>query len=144
MNSDLGKKKRAIVPVALALVHQGRRWLVAKRPSHVHLAGFWEFPGGKIERDESIATAAIRELKEECGVSAVVERELAPVDWSFEERCVTLYPVICRWDAGDAQPLHGDECRWVTIVELRDLRMPGSNEGIIAALEQYVADNMSS
>jgi 8-oxo-dGTP diphosphatase len=96
----------------------------------------WEFPGGKCETDEGPVAAAVRELDEECGVQAVAERALAPVFREYPERCVRITPVVCRWEAGEAQPLDSESCRWVTLAELRELEMPPINAEIIRQLEQ--------
>ncbi len=120
--------------VALALVHRLDRWLVARRPPNVHLGGLWEFPGGKCEADELPQQAALRELREECRVEATAERCLPPVQYDYEDRVVSLTPVICRWATGAGQPLAGQECRWVTTAELQSLEMPAANEPILRAL----------
>ena len=122
--------------VALALVQRGEQWLVAKRKRAAHLGGLWEFPGGKQQRDETATAAALRELSEECGVDATPLRVLNVVRYEYEDRIVRITPVVCAWIAGEAQPLAADECRWVTVDELRRLAMPEVNAGIIrAALE---------
>lgn len=133
MNKDRTTSK-PVFEVALALVHQGERWLVARRRADAHLGGLWEFPGGKCEPGESARAAAVRELLEECGVQAVAERELPPVTCEYAERIVHLKPVICRWEAGEPQALGNEECRWVSPAELRQLQMPAVNAGIIQIL----------
>lgn len=125
-----------VIDVALALVRRGGLWLVARRPPLVHLGGLWEFPGGKCRPDEPPGAAAVRELREECGVRAAVERVLPPVTWAYPDRVLRLTPVLCRWQAGDARSRLGTECRWVSSAELPRLEMPPANAEIIrAALE---------
>lgn len=123
--------------VALALVHRNGRWLVARRPEGVHLAGLWEFPGGKIHSGESVADAAVRELEEECGVRAEVQRTLPALTVEYDDRKVELLPVICRWISGEAQALANEECRWVRLGELRKMEMPAINREILAELTQH-------
>ncbi len=118
--------------VALALVRRGTRWLVARRPSALHVGGVWEFPGGKQRPGESAAQAALRELCEECGVRAEVERVEATVEWEYDDRRVQLTPVVCRWIAGHARPLGNAGCYWVTRARLRELPMPPANAIIVA------------
>jgi 8-oxo-dGTP diphosphatase len=127
---------KPLVEVAIALVCRGTRWLVAKRRADTHLGGFWEFPGGKRKPNEPPAAAAIRELHEECGVDAVAERVLQPVDWEYPDRYVSITAVLCRWRDGEAQPLGCEACRWVSLTELRELDMPPLNAAIIRQLEQ--------
>lgn len=120
--------------IALALVQRGEQWLVAKRRPGVHLGGQWEFPGGKHNARETPAQAAIRELREECGVEAVPQRVFDTLTCEYEDRIVYLTPVLCRWQQGKPQPLSGEICRWVSADELRRLDMPAINTEIIRAV----------
>lgn len=123
--------------VALALVHRDGRWLVARRLPNAHLGGLWEFPGGKSEANESPETTALRELMEECQVRAVAHRRLAPFIVEYAERTVELNPVICEWCSGEAISIESEECRWVTLAELRRLEMPAVNAEIVRELELH-------
>jgi len=127
---------KPLVDVALALVYRQGRWLVARRPAQSHLGRFWEFPGGKRAPGEDPPQAAIRELREECGVEAVAERLLDPITHDYGDRVVRLTPVICRWVAGEPRPLGNEACCWVNPQELRDLMMPEINKRIVTALIQ--------
>jgi mutator protein MutT len=119
--------------VAVAIVKQGERWLVARRHADAHLGGLWEFPGGKSLPGESSAATALRELHEECGITAEVVHVLPAVTCKYVDRTVVLTGVVCRWSAGEAVPIGSAECRWVTAAELLALDMPAVNAGIIAA-----------
>ena len=125
------------IAIAVALVHRDGRWLVAKRPIGVHLEGLWEFPGGKLEELETPHEAALRELHEECAVEAAVEGTLPVVSWDYGHRHVTITPVVCRWLAGEGEPLASDAVRWVATAELADLDMPAVNRTIIAQLDGH-------
>lgn len=125
--------------VALAIVIRDEHCLVARRPAAAHLGGLWEFPGGKCEPLESAATAALRELWEECAVRAATERVFPTITVEYPDRVVHLTPVTCRWLAGEPQPIGNDACRWVPLSELNNLKMPAVNAQIIAALRPAVA-----
>lgn len=124
--------------VAIALVRRTDRWLVARRREDDHLGGLWEFPGGKRLPNETIAGAALRELSEECGVSATVERVLTPVTHDYETRRVHITPVLCHYRDGEARPLASTACRWVTFEELEKLSMPAANAAILRLLRDDV------
>lgn len=121
--------------VAVALVCRGSRWLVARRLPNAHLGGLWEFPGGECQPNEQPGDAALRELREECGIDAEIECTLEPVLHEYRDRRVNLTPVLCRWRAGEPRPLGNDGCRWVSFAELRRLEMPPANARIIRRLE---------
>jgi 8-oxo-dGTP diphosphatase len=134
---NLGSPEKPHLRVAVALVRRGSRYLVARRHDHAHLGGLWEFPGGKCEPGEGEAHAALRELREECGVEAIEERELPAFEVDYGDRHVRLTPIICRWTAGQGEPLHSQECRWVSLAEMRRLDMPEVNAAIIRELQTF-------
>lgn len=123
--------------IAIAVVRRGGKWLVARRFADAHLGGLWEFPGGKCEDGEPPTEAAIRELHEECGVLAEVERVLPAFEVEYPERLVTITPVICRWRDGEAEALESEECRWVTLAQMRKLEMPAANAAVVRELQMF-------
>jgi 8-oxo-dGTP diphosphatase len=125
----------SIRPVAVAIVLRDGRYLVARRPLGAHLGGLWEFPGGKCEANETATEAALRELREECGIEALPERSLRQFRHDYGDRIVELTPIVCRWVSGEARPLGSVECRWVSFNELCALRMPALNAEILRELE---------
>lgn len=123
--------------VALAAVERDGRWLVARRRPGAHLGGLWELPGGKMLPGESPKSAAVRELEEECGVGAVAQTTLEPLECEYEDRIVRLHVVLCRWVAGEPRPIENDGCKWVTLGQMRRLEMPQINQVIIRELELW-------
>src|ERR1700742_2753842 len=106
-----------IVPVAaVALIDADGRVLLAQRPEGKHLAGFWEFPGGKVDPGETPEAALIRELDEELGID-VVASCLAPFTFASHayEKFHLLMPLyVCRrWD-GTPQSREHVALKWVT------------------------------
>lgn len=108
---------------------------MARRHAHVHLGGYWEFPGGKCEDGENACGAAVRELLEECAVRAAALRALPAVRCDYGDRVIEITPVLCRWESGEGLPLGCAECRWVTLGELAALPMPPMNAEIVAQLK---------
>jgi len=128
---------KPLIPIALALVRRGSRWLIAQRLPHVHLANQWEFPGGKfVPAEETPAAAAVRELREETGVTATARAALDAVTFEYDDRIVELWAVVCEWVAGEGQPLECQQCRWVTLDQMRVFELPAANAEIIARLER--------
>jgi mutator protein MutT len=125
-----------IVEIALALVEHQGRWLVSRRaPGRVY-AGLWEFPGGKIEPGESPAEAAVRETREEAGLTVEPTGSLAEVAASHNQQTVRLILVRCRVAAGEPAVVSPaiTAVRWVTRDELASLPMPPANAAIIDRL----------
>ena len=122
--------------VACALVDADRRVLIAKRPEGKSMAGLWEFPGGKVEPDETPEAALIRELREELGVETK-EACLAPLSFashSYENIHLLMPLYVCRKWQGTPQALEHADLKWVRPQALRDYPMPPADEPLIAAL----------
>jgi len=125
-----------ILVVAAALVDADGRVLIAQRPEGKNMAGLWEFPGGKIEADESPDEALIRELREELGI-AVKQACLAPFTFASHSYPIfhLLMPLyVCRrWD-GAVRAREGQKLTWVRANKLRDYPMPPADVPLIAHL----------
>lgn len=128
--------KPILLVVACALVDADRRVLIAKRPEGKSMAGLWEFPGGKVEPDETPEAALIRELREELGVETK-EACLAPLSFashSYENIHLLMPLYVCRKWQGTPQALEHADLKWVRPQALRDYPMPPADEPLIAAL----------
>ncbi|MGE9269971.1 MAG: (deoxy)nucleoside triphosphate pyrophosphohydrolase [Verrucomicrobiales bacterium] len=98
------------------------RLLACCRPQGKHLAGKWEFPGGKIESGETASDALVRELREELGITVSVGRSLTPVHHDYGKgKVITLFPMCCSWLDGELEAKEHAEIRWCDSVELRSL-----------------------
>ena len=122
------------VLVAIGIVEEAGRYLVTRRPAHVALPGFWEFPGGKIEPGETAGAAAVRELQEELGITVEAIGCLAAIEHAYPHAHVTLTPVLCRHIAGEPRPIHCTEIRWLPLAEVMTLEMPAGNATLLKTL----------
>lgn len=122
--------------VAAALIDEGRRVLVQKRPEGKPMAGLWEFPGGKIENDETPEKALVRELFEELNLK-VAEKNVQPFTFASEklgEKHLMLFLYVCdRWE-GIIEEHEAEEVRWVTMPELERLEMPPADIPLVKRL----------
>ena len=109
--------------VTAAVIHQDGALLIARRPSKGLLGGMWEFPGGKVEPGESLQEGIEREIREELGVTILVEQELGVFTHAYTHFKVTLHAFHCRLLAGVPQPLAASEIRWVSPAELAQFPM---------------------
>ena len=122
------------IEVALALVWRDGRLLVTRRPSGVHLAGYWEFPGGKIRPGEAPEAAAEREVREEVGIGCRARARRAAISHTYPERVVVLYPVDCDWLEGEAVLRGVSAAEWVAPERLAEYDFPPANAELIASL----------
>jgi 8-oxo-dGTP diphosphatase len=88
------------------------RVLLAQRPPGKHLAGMWEFPGGKLEAGETPADGLVRELREELGVEATISESLIRVPWRYGERSLLLDARMVRSWEGEPASLDGQALQW--------------------------------
>lgn len=110
--------------------------LIDKRPQSGLLGGLWEFPGGKVEADETVEDCIAREIQEELGISVEVMKHLITVEHAYTHFKVTLTVHHCRHLAGDPQPIECDEVRWTTLSDIDQFPFPTANHKIIAALRE--------
>ena len=132
--------KRITLVVACALVDEDNRVLIAKRPVDRHMGGLWEFPGGKVEENETPEEAVIRELAEELGID-VTQSCLAPLtfashDYDNFHLLMPLY--ICRQWNGEVEAKEGQELAWVRPNRLSGYEMPPADEPLIAMLRDLL------
>lgn len=132
--------KPILMVPALALVDPDGRVLLARRPDGKHMAGKWEFPGGKIEPGETPETALIREIEEELGINTK-QSCLAPVSFAshqYDTFHLVLLLYICRRWQGRPEPREGGELAWVRPSQLRRYEMPPANVEFIAVLQDLL------
>jgi mutator protein MutT len=120
--------------VVAAIVERDGSLLVTRRLEGTHLAGLWEFPGGKCEPSETHEDCLRRELREEIGVEAEVDEEIFMTEHAYAERTVRLHFRRCRI-SGDPQPLLGQQIRWISRAELAQLPFPEADAELIRKLE---------
>ena len=119
--------------VVAAVIEDNHRFLVTRRQPGVHLAGMWEFPGGKIDPDETHDAALRRELREELDIEVEVGECVYQTLHAYPERTVELYFYRCSLK-GVPQPLLGQEMRWVPRRELASLGFPPADTELIELL----------
>ena len=123
------------IGVAVIGDHQGQILIDRRFPTGV-MAGLWEFPGGKIEANETVSACIFREIKEELGVDLIVGKHLITIDHDYQTFTVTLIVHHCQIIKGEPQPLECAEIRWVNLTQITDYTFPEANYQIIAALRR--------
>lgn len=118
--------------------NEQRQILIDKRRPEGLLGGLWEFPGGKIEKNETVEECIKREIQEELGIEIAVGDRLITIDHTYSHFHVTLFVHHCRHLTGVPQAIESDEIRWVTLAEIDSFAFPQANSQIIAALRQEI------
>jgi 8-oxo-dGTP diphosphatase len=121
------------IVVTAAVVQRGERFLLTRRLKGTHLEGLWEFPGGKCEPGEALEACLRREIVEELGVNAAVKQLLLSTSHAYDTRDVELHFFACDLDA-DPHPRLGQEIRWASRSELRQLDFPPADAELIDLL----------
>ncbi len=127
--------------VVAGVIRREGRLLIAQRMPGDTLAGYWEFPGGKVERDEDLVTALRRELREELGVEARIGPELHRVVHAYPDRDVRLYFYEATIVGGEPKPIEAADLRWVQPAELKDYQFPEADRPLLEILMRGPADS---
>jgi 8-oxo-dGTP diphosphatase len=120
--------------VAAALYDERGQVLIAQRPLGRHMAGRWEFPGGKLDAGESELTALTRELREELGIKVAAARPFMRLNHTYPDRNVELSLWIVERFAGTPAPHDGQALKWVAPVRLADEDLLEADRPFVAAL----------
>ncbi len=124
------------IQVAAAVIEYEGRYLITQRGPHTHLAGYWEFPGGKREAGESLTACVVREVREELGVEVTQPTPFAVVHHDYPDKSVEIHFFFCSLLENDLQPFGCAAFRWVTPDELSDFAFPPADEPVIARLRE--------
>jgi 8-oxo-dGTP diphosphatase len=124
---------RTPIVVVAAVIERDGRFLLGRRLTGTHLAGFWEFPGGKCDPGETHESCLRRELREELGVESAVGAEIVVTEHAYPDRTVRLHFRRCRIE-GDPRNLLGQDLRWVTRAELTTIELPEADRALVELL----------
>jgi len=122
-----------VIVVVAAVIEQDGLFLVTRRLEGTHLAGLWEFPGGKVASGETHVQALEREIREELDAGVDVSELLLESQFDYTERRVSLLFYRCSL-RGTPRPLLGQQMKWVPRAELRALDFPPADEELIHRL----------
>lgn len=123
-----------IIDVAAGLVFRAGQLLITQRRPGDHLGGLWEFPGGKLEPNETFEHCLIRELREELGIEVTVGRQIEEITHAYPEKTVRLRFFHCTLATGEPQPLHCLALAWVTRQTLPTYQFPAADAQLLDRL----------
>jgi 8-oxo-dGTP diphosphatase len=126
-----------ILVVAAAILDGSGRVLIAERPAGKHMAGRWEFPGGKVAPGESEEAALARELAEELGIEVTSARAMMRLRHRYPDRTVELSMWVVESYRGEPRPLDGQRLKWVQRAQLEQEDILEADRPFVAALVQW-------
>lgn len=122
--------------VACGIIEKDGLVLAAQRSEEMSLPLKWEFPGGKLELNESPEDCLVREVQEELGVEINILAALPPSDWQYPDFAITLYPFVCNLNS---DKIHMYEHKAISWVKPSDLLTLDWAEADIPIIQNYLA-----
>ena len=126
-----------IVHVAVGVILRDQQILLALRDGKQHQGGKWEFPGGKVEPEETVQQALIRELQEEVAIEVSASEAFMQLQYAYPEKTVLLDIYLVTAFTGEPHGREGQPLRWVPVTELHLLTFPDANQPIVERLQQH-------
>ncbi|MES9903353.1 MAG: Nudix family hydrolase [Sedimenticola sp.] len=124
-----------VIHVTVAVIEDDRgRVLLSRRREGTHQGGLWEFPGGKLEPEETLSQALRREIHEELGIDIVTHRPLIRITHQYSDRTVVLDVHRVTHFSGSPEGMEGQPLAWVAPVDLPDYPLPAADHPIVTAL----------
>ena len=115
--------------VGCAIIHKNGKLLIAQRHLQDSFGGYWEFPGGKREQNETIEECLAREAFEELEIRIHPERLLCNRVHGAPERRISLFFFFCKWVSGEPRAIDCKDFRWVSQEDIRRYTLlPGDLE----------------
>lgn len=132
---------KPVLVSAVAMVDADGRVLLAQRPEGKSMAGMWEFPGGKVEADETPEAALFREIKEELGVDLCqpCTSALSFVSHAYDQFHLLMLLYVCRKWEGIPAPQENQQLCWKYPHEMEAMPMPPADRPLVAALRDFLA-----
>jgi 8-oxo-dGTP diphosphatase len=127
----------AVRVVAAVLFDLAGRVLISRRPPGKHMAGYWEFPGGKLDAQEAPEQALRRELREELGIELLRCHPLLQLRHHYDDRTVELEVFMVDEYRGAPAGLESQTLKWLSVAELPGQRLLPADGPIIEALNVY-------
>lgn len=119
--------------VTAAVVEREGAFLLTRRLDGTHLAGHWEFPGGKVHAGETLQECLAREIREELDAEIAVGDEILATVHDYPERSIELRFFRCTLRS-EPKPILGQEMRWVPLGELASIQLPPADDELVRLL----------
>ncbi len=123
--------KRIHIVAGIIFNQEKSQIFITKRPEDKHKGGFWEFPGGKVEQDETIERALVRELDEELGIQVTEQSLFEHLEYDYPEKSLKFDFIAVTGFNGQPYGREGQQGEWVDISDLSNYTFPEANVPIL-------------
>lgn len=127
-----------MINVTAAIITHNDKVLTVRRAADKHLAGYWEFPGGKLERGETLEACLKRELAEELGLDAVISEYIGQSTYDYGDKHIRLHAFIVPVGTIELTLSDHDKSKWLTYDELNDVEWAPADVLIVHQLKTYL------
>lgn len=132
------RQMKVIKVVAAIMIHNGR--VFATQRGYGEFKDGWEFPGGKVEPEETPQEALVREIKEELNSVIEVGELLDTVEYDYPEFHLSMDCFICKVKAGDLELKEHEDARWLTTETLDSVDWLPADLGLIQKIKKYILE----
>src|SRR5262245_30464425 len=122
------------IPCGVALIRDGRRFLIAQRNAEDTFGSLWEFPGGKKNKEETFEECVAREVMEEIGIEVEVHGKFMEMKRKYHERIIWLNFFLCSPVSGEPKAVDCQQVLWADLEEMGGYKFPPANERVIKKL----------
>lgn len=126
-----------VIEVSAGLIFRNGKLLITQRQADTHLAGYWEFPGGKREPDETFEQCLVRELREELDIEVEIREVVESLTHEYPEKTVVLKFFRCHWVKNEPRAIGCAAFRWITAAELTDYEFPAADARLLERLLSF-------
>ena len=128
------KKKPPHYEIVAGLIWRGNKFYIQKRGQKGMLAGLWEFPGGKVEKDESLEDALRREIQEECGAKPKIIKKFGTINHAYTHFSITFHGYHCSENGTPINDL--EHSTWIEPGQISEFPFPKANHKLFSLLEE--------
>lgn len=134
-DAPLQPQPRNVIEVSAGLVFRHGLLLITRRKPDAHLGGLWEFPGGKVDAEESAENCLKRELMEELGIEVEIKELIETIEHDYPEKSVRLKFFRCAWLRNEPRPIGCEDFAWISREQLSRYSFPAADAQLLQKLQ---------